>query len=543
MKPNTPALDEHDGDVPTPGPTSRERSVTPRRGERPSATAAARSGEHARAASLELLIDSVKDYAIFMLDGEGRVLTWNTGAEHLKGYARAEIVGRHFSIFYLEADVAAGKPEHALAVAKATGRYEAEGLRVRKDGSLFWANVVITAVHDEAGEHVGFAKVTRDLTEQKRAEEALRASEERFRLIVESVKDYAIFMLDREGRVASWNTGARQIKGYEATEIVGRHFSQFYPAADVAAGKPERELDIAKATGRYEEEGCRVRKDGSLFWANVVITAVHDKAGEHIGFAKVTRDLTERRRGEEERIRLAHAQEALRLRDEFISLASHELRTPLLALDLGTQRLTENQGSPGRVARELELMRGNTARLTRLVDTLLDVARVTAGKLELSVERFDLNAALRDVIDRLTEEAVRGSTAFRIRTGGPIEGRWDRRRVEQVITYLVTNALEHAGLHPVEIKAGIEGTHAVIRVIDQGPGIREADRERIFGRFERAVSTPHLGGLGLGLYMARQIAEAHGGTVAVESELGKGAAFTFRLPLPSFAADATDGSR
>ena len=263
-----------------------------------------------------LLVEQVTEYAIFMLDPTGHILTWNAGAARIKGYLPEEIIGRHFSTFYRPED--AWKCEMELDVATRHGRVEDEGYRVRKDGTLFWASVVITCLRDEHGEIVGFAKVTRDLTERKRAEEALRASDERFRLLVESVKDYAIFMLDPSGRVATWNVGAERIKGYRADEIIGQHFSRFYPEEDVRAGKCDRELELAERDGRFEDEGYRVRKDGTRFWANVVITPLRDAADKLIGFAKVTRDLSERRAAEEERLRVGRlASERVRALTEF----------------------------------------------------------------------------------------------------------------------------------------------------------------------------------------------------------------------------------
>jgi PAS domain S-box-containing protein len=249
-----------------------------------------------------LLVDSVQDYAIFALDTDGYILSWNAGAQRFKGYSADEIVGKHFSIFYPAAKVAERWPEHELREAARVGRFEDEGWRIRKDGTRFWANVVITALRGEAGELLGYAKVTRDLTERRAAEEALRLSEERFRLLVTSVKDYAIFMLDPNGRVATWNEGAQRAKGYEADEIIGKHFSIFYPAEKVAERFPEFELAEAVRQGRFEDEGWRIRKDGTRFWANVVITPLYDADHRLVGFGKVTRDLTERRAGEERAI-------------------------------------------------------------------------------------------------------------------------------------------------------------------------------------------------------------------------------------------------
>ena len=263
-------------------------------------------------ARFRLLVESVREYAIFMLDPTGVVQTWNAGAERIKGYRAGEIIGQHFSKFYRPQDL--WKTAHELEVATRDGRVEDDGWRVRKDGSLFWANVVITCVRDPSGEVVGFAKVTRDMSERQRAEEALRQSEERMRLLVESVRDYAIFMLDPGGKIATWNAGAGRMKGYRTDEIIGKHFSIFYPEEDVGAGKCEMELDVAARDGRFEDEGWRIRKDGTRFWANVVITPLRNAAGDLIGFAKVTRDMTERRRVEEERLRLGQiARERVRM--------------------------------------------------------------------------------------------------------------------------------------------------------------------------------------------------------------------------------------
>ncbi len=249
------------------------------------------------------LVDQITEYAIFFLDPDGHIASWNRGAQRIKGYAPRDVIGRHFSIFYRPEDL--WKCEHELEVAKREGRIEDEGWRVRNDGSLFWANVVITCLRSPDDEVIGFAKVTRDLTERRNAEDRLRASEERFRVLVEGVKDYAIFMLDPTGYVATWNIGAQHINGYTSEEVVGRHFSLFYEASEVAAGKCERELATATRDGRFEEEGVRLRKDGSRFWASVVITALRNSVGELLGFAKVTRDLSERRVAELERARLA----------------------------------------------------------------------------------------------------------------------------------------------------------------------------------------------------------------------------------------------
>ena len=288
------------------------------------------------------LVESVSDYAIFALDPEGYVSSWNPGAQRIKGYTADEIIGRHFSSFYPPDDVAAGKPAWELEVAAREGRVEDEGWRLRKDGSRFWANVVISAVRDNQGQVTGFTKVTRDVTERRGAEEALRQSEERFRLLVQSVQDYAILMLDPEGRVSSWNKGAERIKGYAADEIIGRSFMLFYPPDVAANGFPQRELEVAAREGSFEDENWRVRKDGSRFWASVVITALHSTDGLLIGFAKVTRDLTARREAEAQALRLAaeeaaHA-EAARRADELAHL-NEQLQEQAVELEAQTEEL------------------------------------------------------------------------------------------------------------------------------------------------------------------------------------------------------------
>src|SRR5581483_7729761 len=342
--------------------------------------------------SFRLLVESIRDYAIFVLDKNGYITTWNPGAERIKGYAANEIIGKHFSIFYPEEDLAWDKPGYELKVASETGRFEDEGWRLRKDGTRFWANVVITALRDKTGTLVGFGKVTRDLTERKQAEEELRKSEERFRLMVSSVKDYAIFMLDPTGHVATWNAGAQNIKGYTEDEICGKHFSIFHPEEEVKRGKPQWELDVATREGRMEDEGWRVRKDGSRFWASVVITAIRDEDGRLLGFGKVTRDLTERKEAEEQRLQLAReqvaraeAEAANRAKDEFLATVSHELRTPLNAI-LGWGRvLRSGKFDQETVSRALETIERNAKAQAQLIEDLLDVSRIISGKLRLTV--------------------------------------------------------------------------------------------------------------------------------------------------------------
>src|SRR5581483_6135406 len=241
-----------------------------------------------------ILVEAVTDYAIFMLDPTGVVTSWNAGAQRIKGYTAREIIGQHFSRFYTEEDQTSGLPAKVLAAAR-EGKFETEGWRVRKDGTRFWAHVVVHPIRDPGGELTGFAKVTRDLSERQKAQEALRLSEQQFRLLVQGVTDYAIFMLNPEGVVANWNAGAQRIKGYTPNEIIGQHFSRFYTEEDRRNGMPQKALDMAIREGRFETEGWRVRKDGTRFWSHVVIDPIRDDDGNLLGFAKITRDATERK--------------------------------------------------------------------------------------------------------------------------------------------------------------------------------------------------------------------------------------------------------
>ena len=355
--------------------------------------------------------------------------------------------------------------------------------------------------------------------------------EERYRALVSSVKDYAIFMLDPSGRIETWNAGAERTKGYTADEIVGQHMSRFYTPEDLERRLPATLLAQAEREGRVESEGWRVRKDGTRFWADVVITALVDDCGKLMGYAKVTRDLTERLRAQEDQLRLAHAEEAVRLRDEFLSIAAHELRTPLSAVQLQLQGLLERpEGLDPRIRSRVERACRSGERLVALVDTLMDVSRITTGSFNLAPSRFDLTVAVQEVVERFREHATRAGSTVTLRSEGVLEGRWDRLRIEQVITNLLTNALKYAAATPVEITLSGTEHDVMVTVSDGGPGIPESAQERIFLRFERAAPMRNFGGLGLGLYVARQIVEAHGGEIQLDRLRPKGAHFVIRLP-------------
>ncbi len=376
------------------------------------------------------------------------------------------------------------------------------------------------------------------------------ADVELLRAIVGSIRDYAIFALDETGRVASWSPGAEAIKGWRAEEIVGRHFSVFYPPEDVASGKPDAELRAAAEFGRFEDEGWRLRRDGSRFWANVIITALRYPDGRLRGFAKVTRDFTERKAAEETAHRLVAetaareaAQAAVAARDEFLAVAGHELRTPLTALLFHAESLARAAATlpPATAARAAKVSR-SARRIARLVDELLDVTRISVGRLSLEPEPVDLAEVAREVVVRNAEPAALAGSPLRLHAPRPVRGLWDPGRVEQILEALVANALKYGRGQPIDVAVEAGGDAARLVVRDRGIGIAPEDQARIFERFERATSVRHYGGLGLGLWIVRQVVEAHGGRIRVESSPGAGATFVVELPGRDLDAEAAAGA-
>jgi PAS domain S-box-containing protein len=496
-----------------------------------------------------LLVESVRDYAIFMLSPEGRVLTWNAGAERIKGYRAAEIIGEHFSRFY-PPETGRDFPAHELRVAAAEGRFEDEGWRVRKDGSRFWANVVITALQRPDGRLIGFGKVTRDLTERRAHEERLRHSEERFRLLVEGVSDYAIFMLDVNGMIATWNNGAARIKGYTADEIIGQHFSRFYPREALDSGWPEHELRVATAEGRFVDEGWRIRKDGSKFWAHVTITALRDETGRLRGFAKLTRDLTERKRTEAleasgaereallegERNARMMAQRTARMKDEFLATLSHELRTPLNAILGWTQLLRARKTpEPAEFTRAMEVIERNARAQVRLIDDLLDLSRIMAGRFRLDVQQVSLADIVRGALDSIEPAAqAKGLRLESVLDPRSVIVSGDPARLQQVFWNLLSNAVKFTPKGG-RIQALLQrvNSHIEFSVSDTGIGISENFLPHVFERFSQQDGSTHrqYGGLGLGLAISKQLVDMHGGSIQAKS-MGEGQGATFVVTLP-----------
>jgi len=486
------------------------------------------------------LVESAEDYAIFLLDPSGHVATWNTGAARAKGYKAAEIIGKHFSVFYPQEARDRKWPEHELAEAARVGRFEDEGWRVRKDGTQFWANVIITALRDRDGRLIGYSKITRDLTERRAHEETLRQSEERFRLLLEGVEDYAIFMLDPNGRVTSWNTGAERITGFHAEEVIGTHFERFFIPEQLAAGHPEAELTRARLNRRAEDRGWRVRKDGSRFWAEIVVTSLHDGDGKLRGYAKVVRDLSERKRMES-------LEEQGRNLTEFLAMLAHELRNPLAPIRNALGIMAVSKETSPQIAWSRDVIERQAAQLTRLVDDLLDVSRITRGKLRLQAEPMDLKVAVARAIE--SARPLIDRRKHRLHTDLPAEPltiNGDLTRITQVMVNLLNNAAKYTPEGgDIWISAGKEGVDALLCVRDNGAGIPPSMIDDIFDLFaqgERTIDRAE-GGLGIGLTLARRIVALHGGSINASSAgLGKGSEFIVRLPRLDLEAPARSGA-
>ena len=487
----------------------------------------------------KLLVQSIVDYAIYMLDPGGYVTSWNAGAERIKGFQASEIVGKHFSTFYTEEDRKDGLPEKVLETARRNGKFEGEGWRVRKDGSRFWASVVIDAIKNEGGELIGFAKITRDMTEKRAAQQALLDVERRFRLLVQGVTDYAIYMLDPEGRVTNWNSGAQRIKGYTPDEIIGEHFSRFYTPEDFDAGVPKRALETARETGRYEAEGWRVRKDGSRFWASVVIDAIKDESGKLIGFAKITRDMTEKR---ETQLRLEESREQLFRSQKMEALGqltgglAHDFNNLLTAILGACDLALRNLGDEERLRRMLDGIRNSAQRGAGITKQLLAFARAQ----QLEIKSIDLRIFLQDVTT-LIRPSVRSNIDLITEMSDHV---WnieaDPGALELAMLNLAFNArdaMKEGGTLKITAvnellkgkPEGLSGEYVKLRVSDTGEGMSPELQERVFEPF---FTTKSFGeGTGLGLSQVFGFAKQVGGAVTVESEVGKGSAFTLYLPV------------
>ncbi len=490
-----------------------------------------------------LLVEAVVDYAIYMIDPQGIVISWNAGARRFKGYQEAEILGAHFSCFYTPEDRQAGLPQRALNTALSEGRFEGEGWRVRKDGTRFWCHVVIDPIRDSNGQLLGFAKITRDLTERKIAEETLKQSEQQFRLLVQSVTDYAIYMLDPDGRVSSWNLGAQRIKGYLPQEIIGEHFSRFYTEQDRLDGVPQRALETAIREGRFEKQGWRVRKDGTQFLAHVIIDPIRSDAGELLGFAKVTRDISETVQAQKA---LESAREALFQAQKLQAIGqlsggiAHDFNN-LLTVILGNLELARKRidGNP-KLARLLDNAVLGAERGVSLTQRMLAFAR----RQELKTEAVDLPQLVKNLNGLLCSSLGPQVSILTSLPESLPTVLADVNQLELALLNLATNARDAMpGGGTIELKAelcdsdqatGIALPHehyVRLCVIDSGEGM---DEQTLALAADPFFTTKGVGkGTGLGLSMVHGLAEQLGGRLILKSLKGQGTTAELWLPLAS----------
>nr|WP_315445480.1 PAS domain S-box protein [uncultured Pseudomonas sp.] len=488
-----------------------------------------------------LLIDAVVDYAIYMIDPDGIITSWNSGAKRFKGYEEAEILGEHFSRFYTADDRAAGLPQRALDTAIREGRFEGEGWRVRKDGTNFWSHVVIDPIIDPDGNLLGFAKITRDLTDRKMAEETLKQSEQQFRLLVQGVTDYAIYMLSPEGRVSNWNQGAQRIKGYLPEEIIGQHFSVFYTPEDRELGEPQRALAIATKEGRFENRSWRVRKDGTRFLAHVVVDAIRGETGTLLGFAKITRDVTEAHQAqlalEKTREALAQAQKMQAI-GQLSGGIAHDFNN-LLTVILGNLEIVQKRvGDDPKITRLLENATQGAMRGVSLTQRMLAFAR----RQELKTESVDIPQLVQGITGLLRSSMGPG---IRIDTHFPADLEpvlADTNQLELALLNLATNArdaMPEGGTVTITAQPEVvlelghselaAGRYVCLSLTDSGEGM---DAQTLASARDPFFTTKGVGkGTGLGLSMVHGFIEQLGGRFILKSEKGHGTTAELWIPV------------
>ena len=488
------------------------------------------------------MIEEIQDYAIILLDKNGFIRNWNKGAEKIKLYTEKEILGKHFSIFYLQEDIDKNLPQNLITEASKAGRAIHEGWRKRKDGSKFWGSIIITAIHDDDGNVIGFSKVTRDLTGKKKTEDALIMSEERYHRMIAEVQDYAIILLDENGYIQNWNAGAEKIKGYRSDEIVGKHFSVFYPKADQETNLPGKLLQQAREKGKAIHEGWRVRKDGSRFWGTIVITALHGQDNKVIGFSKVTRDLTEKKMADEKLLSYTNELEIQnRELEQFAYVASHDLQEPLRKIQTFTELIRSNYDDKNFVERYFEKLDASAKRMALLVKSLLNYSRLSKDKSEN--KKVDLNRILSETkqdLELLIEETHATIESDKLPTvfGNPTQ-------LGQLFSNLVGNALKFSQIDPlIEISVNTVAKNDItdapltlskqryfeIKFKDHGIGFEQEYDKVIFSLFQRLHGKHEYAGTGIGLALCKKIVENHNGFIKAKGEPDKGATFYIYLP-------------
>jgi two-component system sensor histidine kinase EvgS len=477
--------------------------------------------------------------AVIATDMSGAVTFMNPVAQLLTGWSLEEARSKPMDLVFEIVNKDTRRPVEN-PVKKVVRERKVVGLAnhtvlISKNGSEFDIEDSAAPIVTGAGEDIGVVLVFRDVTKLKQAGEELRQSQERLQLMVENVVDYAILTLDQEGRVVSWNAGAERIKGYRAEEILGQHFSQFYPHEDSERGKPQHELEVAAAEGRSADEGWRVRKDGSTFWANVVITALRDESGGLRGFAKVTRDMTESKLAQEALVHAKdEAERANKFKDQFLSTMSHELRTPLNAV-LGFSDLLadERYGSLNeRQKRYVSNIHSGGQHLLKLISDILDLSKIEAGRMDLAIQDVPIESVFSEVLSTLRPLAEKKSQTLSQNAQPHLIVRADITRLRQMLMNLAGNAIKFTpDSGHIELEARQANGQIRIEVRDSGPGIPSGEQERIFQAFYRLrQSGDSTEGTGLGLAITQRLAELHGSKLGLDSQAGQGSCFYFSLP-------------
>ncbi|HEY4147902.1 MAG TPA: PAS domain S-box protein [Chitinophagaceae bacterium] len=488
------------------------------------------------------IIEEIEDYAIILLDKGGFIQNWNKGAEKIKQYKEEEVIGKHFSIFYLQEDLDIDLPGKLMKEAEKSGKAVQEGWRKRKDGSKFWGSITITTIHDDDNKVIGFSKVTRDLTDRKFSEDKLKMSEERHHQMIAEVQDYAIILLDEHGIIRNWNAGAEYIKGYSSSEAIGKSFEIFYPTEDREQKLPMILLQEAKEKGKAVHEGWRLRKDGSRFWGTIVITALHGKTGEIIGFSKVTRDLTQQKMAD---MQLLSYMAELEIQnselEQFAYVASHDLQEPLRKIQTFAELIQENYNNEAFVRRYFHKLDLSAKRMSELVRSLLNYSRLAKDKSEII--KVDLNAILAEI--KVDFELLLGEKNATITSETLPTVRGNYTQLGQLFSNLISNSLKFSkGSSLIRISSVLvrknqikdapaslpEKSYWQIDFIDNGIGFEQQYDKIIFSLFQRLHGKQDYPGTGIGLALCKKIVENHNGMITATGEMGIGATFSVYLP-------------
>jgi PAS domain S-box-containing protein len=477
------------------------------------------------------MLEEIEDYAILLLDRDGFIENWNKGAEKIKGYTAKEAIGQSFHIFYTPEDRKNQMPDKLIEQAAREGKAHQESWRIRKDGERFWGSITITAIHDNDGEVIGFTKVTRDLTEEKLTKERLRRSEDRFANMISEIQDYAILLMDTNGNIENWNKGAERIKGYKANEIIGKNFRLFYTPEDLAAGKPDSLLEKARKYGRAQDESWRVRKDGTLFWGSVTITALHNDLDEVIGFSKVTRDMTDLKKAQTSLLNVQKMEARNDELEQLTYITSHDLQEPLRnissLIDMLAQDYATRLDETGR--QTIRYISESAARMRKLIHGLLDYGRLGRNA---DAQKLDCNKIIQDVLADFHVLIRETGATFHIGNLPHITGYETEFRL--LLQNLVGNALKFRQPDtPPEITIWAEQHHGnwKFAVKDNGIGIDWRYQDRIFLIFQRLHKRQDYDGSGIGLAHCKRIVELHNGQIWVDSQPGIGSTFYFTINM------------